>query len=289
MIDIAITGSHARPFLANVEASWNGGAWSTLTTAPLAISFSGTLADQVAGQGALSVRWYDYPAYVYSTQYIGIGDIFIIAGQSNAGEIADNNQAYSHATLKASVNYAGTWRELTAGGGAGSMAKSCWPLVATAYLANQSVPIGFLACGEGSTSITQWQKPGSLYNRITAAKTLLGNAKCLLWQQGETDAGNGMSQVDYQTYLGALVDTVFADTGLKMMISKLQTCSAYTAGQRDTINAGIDYVWDNNANALAGPDFSDYTLTSAVHFQTDAEQAVQGSRWWAAIKAAYSW
>jgi len=285
---MTVKGIYVRTAPEPVEASFNGGAWATISTQayPGINPFTGTLSNQPAGQGSYRTRWTDILTYIQQVSPVGIGDVFLVAGQSNAGEVADNNQAYTHPTLKAGC-YVDGWREL-ATGAALSFTKSCWPLVATQHMANQGVSIGFAPCGEGSTSISDWQKPGALYDRITTVFTALGNAKCLLWQQGETDAGEGMSQLDYQNYLSAFVDSVFADTGLDVMISKLHTCSAYTSGQRDTINAAIDYVWTNNAHALPGPDFSDYT-TATVHFQTDAEIAVQASRWWSAIKAAFGW
>ena len=255
------------------------------TTTPLSV-WSGWLAYAAVGFGAALTP--QQVADMYDDLTGVARQNFVLAGQSNAAEPATNNQAYTHPALKAWSLIGPTLAELDKGA-VGTLSKSCWPLVATSYMAAQNKPILFAGCAEGSTSITAWQKPGVLYSRITTAMGILGWAHCLLWQHGETDAGSGMSTADYQTYLGQFVDDVFADTGLRVMISKLHTCSAaYTAGQQAAINTGIEYVLANNAHALRGPDFSDYT-TATVHFASDTEVAVQGARWWAAIKAAFGW
>lgn len=280
-----LTGGIKTGFTSTWAGSLTNATIGALAAVPLSNVWKGNLAYAALGFGtALSAK---QVADMYDDWSALAQNNFVVAGQSNAGEPAQNNQVYTHPTQKAWVYVSGSFLELDKGA-VGTLSKSCWPLVATSFMAAKNKPVLFTACAEGSTSITQWQKPGTLYSRIITAKAALGWARCVLWQHGETDAGNGMPQEDYQTYLGQFIDDVYADTGWPVMISKLQTCSAYTSEQRDTINAAIIYVLANNPHALPGPDFSDYT-TASVHFYTDAEIAVQANRWWSAIRSAFSW
>ncbi len=95
--NITITGTYSGTLTA-IEASWNGGSYTTIVASPAGGVFSGTLSNQTAGQGMLAVRFTNDTAASSSKSYVGIGDIFVIAGQSNASGRGGNNQSYSSAT-----------------------------------------------------------------------------------------------------------------------------------------------------------------------------------------------
>jgi hypothetical protein len=141
---INITGTVAGGGAHVIEASFNGGAYADIDTSDIDGAFSGTLSSQAQGQGTLTVRKKNNPDSATTVTYVGIGDIFVVAGQSNSTGQGTNNQSYSHATLKAAkYSRAGVWAELTDptdsdGGG------SVWPLIATSYLASQGVPCAFV-------------------------------------------------------------------------------------------------------------------------------------------------
>jgi len=99
--DIAITGWYSGS-PTSIEARFAGGDWTEIDGSPSGGRFSGTLAGQ-SGQGTLEVRFANDTGKSTSVANVGIGDIFVVAGQSNAEGRATNSQSYSHATLKASV------------------------------------------------------------------------------------------------------------------------------------------------------------------------------------------
>lgn len=86
-----------------VEARFNGGAWTTLALVSATRRFDGTLRDQPAGQGTLDERLRERPTEIAHVNETGIGDIFIVAGQSSASGRGIDRQAYQHSTLKASM------------------------------------------------------------------------------------------------------------------------------------------------------------------------------------------
>ena len=67
-----------------MEARFNGGAWADIDTTDVDGAFSGTLADQAEGQGSVEVRRKNDATSAASVAYVGVGDIFVIGGQSNA-------------------------------------------------------------------------------------------------------------------------------------------------------------------------------------------------------------
>jgi hypothetical protein len=237
-----------------------------------------------------------------SAAYVGIGDVLVIAGQSNASGRGTNSQSYSHATLKASLfgnDY--TWRELadptdsiTNQGDAISKETSqaggsLWPLLATSFLADQGVPVAFIPCAKGGTRIADWlpgvnhQDRATLYGSMVY-RALQSGCKAVLWWQGEGDAQDGTSQATYNSRLDSLANEIQADLGVKLMPCKLQNITA--AGETG-INAAIAEAWGDNANVLTGPDLSDIATDDDVHLQTDAKLLDAAGRWWAALQTAF--
>lgn len=292
--DIAINGWYRSGTPTAIEASWNGGAWTVIDAAPAGGTFSGTLAGQSAGQGTLSVRFANDVSITFSTLYVGIGDVFVVAGQSNAGVPATNAQSYSHATLKAGVyaTHNDRWYELANTAYNNTFDKACWPLVATEFLDDQGVPVAFVPTAVGATTISQWQPGGAYYNAMVAQATEVGGIKAVLWQQGESDAIAGTAEATYNSLLDALANGVQASLGVGLMACKIHTCTTYTAENRDKVNNAIATAWGDNANVLQGPDFSAYTPDGNLHFETDADmqkQAGTGAEvgWWDAVEAEF--
>jgi hypothetical protein len=238
--------------------------------------------------------------------------VFICAGQSNMSGRGTNSQSYGHATLRA-VNFKNsyTWQMLidpydTATGQTDSVsadsspaaAGSFIPLLATSYIADRSLPIAFVPCAHGSTTIADWQ-PGAdhndrttLYGSMNYRITQAGGAKAVLWWQGESDAIAGTAEATYNAALDTLANAINSDQGIKLVVCKLQDLSAASGAPDETaVNNAINTAWGDNANVLTGPTFADLTPSSAdgLHFISDAELATVAGRWWTAIETAFGW
>ena len=288
-----------------IEASWKGAAYADIAT-NVTGAFTGSLTGQGQGQGALVVR---LKGTTVSTtiNYVGIGDVFIVAGQSNAsGRGTTSTQVSSHATLKSSIygnDY--QWKMLrnrvddivaqidAVSKDSSVPLGSVWIPIGTAYMTDLSIPCAFVPCAMGGTSITAWQ-PGvdhedrtTLYGSMIYRAKLTG-AKAVLWWQGEQDVVGGMAESTYNTYLDTLADAINTDISVPTIACKLQDLSGYLTGyDESTINAAIGTAWTDNANVLAGPDLSGITPSvDGVHIKTDAEIADAAALWWTAIAAA---
>lgn len=300
---IPITAA-VRHAAANVNASFAGGANQQIAASQKGI-FTANLTGQGNGQGTLQLST---PKRSASQSLVGLGDIFIIAGQSNASGRVTNTKSYSHATLK-SILYGNdyTWKEMadftdSNSGQVDSVSSdsgtygSFWPLVATSYLAARSAPCAFVPCAKGGTTSTQWLPGANHQDRTTlygsmVYRTLQTGAKCILWWQGEQDAYNGVSAATYQSNLATIVAALATDLpGVKFMPCKLQLGNTYSDGNAAQIQTAIANIWAGGySNVVTGPDFSAMRADGGDHFTTDNSANTVASMWWTAIRTAFGW
>lgn len=301
--DIPIVGEISVGGISNIEARFNGGNWQTIAVNVTNI-FKGTLTGQAAGQGVLECRKTRNPNMVFSVEYVGVGDVFIVAGQSNASGRAMNLQSYTHTELRAVLfgnDY--IWKNLvdpvddpagqidkisddTGFGPSGSFV----PLLATELMAETGYPTAFVPCAIGASSITDWLPSddhldqetlfGSMVYRATLTKACM-----VLWWQGETDALAAMNQSTYNEHLDTLANAINADLDIKIMPCQLQACSGISRVDEAEINAAIAEAWADNTNVLEGPDFSDLPSDDDFHLQSDSNLLTAAARWSTAILA----
>ncbi len=317
---IAISGTYTGT-PTTIEASWNGGAFTTIDPAPAGGAYSGNLANQSPGQGTLAVRWSNDHTVTASVTDIGIGDVFVIAGQSNAAGHGNNNQTYAAPALKATFfGYDYHWKQLLdpAGDSTGSIetgvpwsnactspSGSVWPLVATAIMAYTRAPVAFITCAQdgiglvSSSGIATQYIPlptdhqdrttcyGATIYRVLNAGTANGVKGILFWQ-GETDAQNGVTQASYYAGLQTLIAGFRADlSNAPFLNCKWQNSPGLAPpgpSNEVAIWAAIEQGWATIPGNLPGPDLTDlHADGSGVHVESDANLAVAASRWWDAI------
>lgn len=298
--NITITGTYTGTPTA-IEASFNGGAYATIVASPAGGTFSGTLSNQAAGQGTLTVRFTNDTAINATKADIGIGDVFVVAGQSNAEGRGTNARSYSHATLKATVfRQDDAWANgndptdtLTANG-------SPWPLLATLLMAQTGFPVAFIttAAGDSKLYLDTWTEPGAAYTDCvqTIANSGVNDVKAVLWHQGESDANDGVTAVQYAPALSDFLDDLQADTGfsaMKLVCANLgfKTTGSVSREDVDQIRLGQLNAVANDADILPGPMLYDIDLGDGagdgVHFKTDAEMLLLAQRWWRCLYVAF--
>ncbi len=131
----------------------------------------------------------------------GVGEVFLVAGQSYATNTNDQRLAVSERRNRvAAFDVAGgTWRiaddpqPVPDGSDGGSI----WPATGDALVQALDVPVGFVNVAWGGTSSAQWQPGTPLHDRLVAAGRTLGRFRAVLWQQGESDVIEHTSTDDY--------------------------------------------------------------------------------------------
>lgn len=283
-----------------IEARFNGGDWQPIGQAANG-AFSGVLPNQPQGQGALEIRLADAPDVTAAVPYVGIGDVFVIAGQSNASGRGDHPQSAGHDWLKAALfgnDY--LWRELTdpSDSDAGQVDSvsvdfeaggSVWTLVAGHYLNAASVPVAFVPAAKGGSSITAWQPGRDRFDRATLYGSMiyrarLTGAKAVLWWQGETDALDGMAQAEYHRQFGQLATAIRRDLGIPIMPALIHNSMAIPDDGEAAVRRAVVEAADALDTVLLGPDLSDLASDDQYHLRSDTNLQIAAERWWRAMQ-----
>jgi hypothetical protein len=154
------------------------------------------------------------PVLTNTVEHVGVGEVFVIAGQSNSANYGEKKY---HTETGLVAAFSGTNWQLAADPEPGATGKkgSFMPLFGDAMAERFHVPIGIVATGIGSTSVRewlpagvlfsnlpaltrnvvtvgvgQWESSGKIFAGFTARMKQLGpnGFRAILWHQGESDA-----------------------------------------------------------------------------------------------------
>lgn len=131
----------------------------------------------------------------------GVGDVFVVAGQSYATNTNEEKQnvtdTYRRVAAYDLANQAWQIANDPQPTSDKSQFGSIWPIVGDMLVASQQVPIGFANVAYGGTSSTQWLPETDLHNKLIAVGQNLQHFRGVLWQQGESDVIGKASTEDY--------------------------------------------------------------------------------------------
>jgi photosystem II stability/assembly factor-like uncharacterized protein/pimeloyl-ACP methyl ester carboxylesterase len=154
------------------------------------------------------------PVAAATVERVGVGEVFVVAGQSNSANHGAEKQTTK--TGRVAAFDGARWQPANdpqpgASGGGGSFLPPLGDAVAEKF----GVPVGFVACGVGATSVREWlpkgatfpnpptiegnvrkradgswESKGDLYAALVARMKPLGpnGFRAVLWHQGESDA-----------------------------------------------------------------------------------------------------
>lgn len=287
---IAISGTYtvSSGELVAVQVRHAGGSWMTLDAAPAAGAFSGAVT-LPAGVGTLEVRLND-SASTGSVSDVLVGEVFVIAGQSNAQGQGTSAQTYG-GTLGSKRYRAGAWSNTADPVGANTSNGSPYPMLATLLEDELGIPIAFVAGDTvGGTGLlfpdADWSPGGDNYENTVNIVNASGinGARAILWYQGERDASLGRSQTDYQNGLSAMLDAFQADclslSSAKLVAALIGEASA-TDAQINAIRAAVINRWETDADIFPGPTaHAVFDPSDNLHWITVAEME-RLSRMWA--------
>lgn len=313
LADIAVSGTYTGSPTA-IEARFNGGSFATIVASPSAGSFSGTLTGQAQGQGLLTVRFTNDHTVSIITRVVGIGDVFVIAGQSNAVGHGLSAQSYStyNGLIPTSYPQGGVWQIANdpvsngtvpvLGANMATSVGSVWPIVGGSLCNLLGYPVAFIctaADGTGLFSPSNWLEPtGACYTnciaQAAAAGTGSNGVKAVLYYQGETDIMNSVSLANYQTAAANLFAALTANITGSPPVFEAQIAS-YGAplgtGDPTNVRTAQANLW-NTSGVYAGPSGTTPDLGTSgdggasadgVHWKTSADLLVLASRWLSSI------
>ena len=121
----------------------------------------------------------------------GVGDVFIVAGQSYATNTNEEKlqvrDAYRRVSAYDLAKQAWQLANDPQPASDNTQFGSIWPAVGDMLVASQQVPIGFANVAYGGTSSTQWLPETELHKKLIAVGQSLSAFRGVLWQQGESD------------------------------------------------------------------------------------------------------
>ncbi|MDO4856902.1 MAG: sialate O-acetylesterase [Thermoguttaceae bacterium] len=211
-----------------IQVSSDGTTWTDLDVS--GTNYSGSI-DVDSGWHYLDVRAVDESGKVMtstSTNRIGVGDIFITAGQSNSTNCGDAPQSTVSGNVVSLNMTTGKWdvandpQPVTINGkGDGSNRGSTWPAFGDALSEMTGVPVGIVSVGWSGSSVQQWNPANvdtsaegwdeigytagdsTLYGRLALAiQELDGDFSGVLWHQGESNRGD----TNYASKLESLIE-----------------------------------------------------------------------------------
>jgi hypothetical protein len=120
---------------------------------------------------------------------IGVGEVFVIAGQSYAVGANDEltkvddpeGRVVAYDVVKKKWRVANDPQPNVGDGG------TIWPTAGNYLLTLTRVPIGFVNVAVGGTATRQWLPGEKLYDELASAGKTTGRFRAVLWQQGESD------------------------------------------------------------------------------------------------------
>lgn len=275
--------------ISSMEWSWVAdgvaSAWFPLAVQWDDTCFQAQVRLPAGGWYTLRLRDRDDRAKTHEIKYIGVGEVFVVAGQSNA---ANHGEAIMEprSDRVVSLSQDGWQPAKDPQPGASGRRGSFMPTLGDKLVDALGVPIGFVACGLGATSVREWLPAGDTFDR---PPTLEGRVKHLddgrwmsggeafdhfmhrvdalgikgfravLWHQGESDAnqrdpGRTLPGEDYAKMLSRIISATRAQLGWEVPWFVAQT-SYHVPGDEASpdIRRAQASMWKPGL-ALQGPD-----------------------------------
>ncbi len=258
--------------------------WVVVVNAPTNGPFAGILPAVAAGGWyRVEVRAVDAESNVVAAlgvDRVGVGDVIVTAGQSNAACFGSPTQQTFDDHVSAHTLSSGTWRlaadpqpDISGGMGTGG---SAWPRLGSLLVRSNQVPIGFVGLAYGGTSVAQWAPGTPLYQNLTNTLVRFGTngVRAVLWHQGESDSLVPTSAAVYAQTLSNIVFRSRTAAGwlVPWGIAEASFHPSATRAQEEPVAAGQRRLTYTMTNCFRGPRTDDFNLegklSDTVHFNT---------------------
>jgi hypothetical protein len=289
MVTVAGTVEGPQPSAIEVRITHAGRAdsWKHIPVTINGASFQGVVTLPAGGWYRLEVQVLNGDRILAhaTVEHVGVGEIFVVAGQSNSANYGEEKQSIR--TGRAAAFDGKRWQpandpQAGADGGTGSFMPPFGDAIAQRF----DVPVGFIACGIGATSVREWlprgtrfpnpptimnrvrqlpdgewESDGAAFDMFVSRMKTLGpyGFRAVLWHQGESDANQPDSTRTlpgslYTQFLAHLIRSTRNEIGWDAPWFVAQV-SYHVPGDEASpdIRAAQKALWDEGT-ALEGPD-----------------------------------
>lgn len=237
------------------------------------------------------------PQQVFDVKNVGVGEVFITAGQSNSISSGESPQESHELTSLAIMSYGCyEWRHYidknqnkAPNAPKGYFGGSPWASFASKLALKLKVPVAITKLGYGGTNTSQWrpdpsfnlsrvdtdyeptidQMPnGFLYDRLMLGVSRIGKFRAILWHQGEADVGIESSSI-YAENMKKVMDQLNIDTN-QNRIPWFVAIASYVPGRETNARAGsCPHALSTNAPKMA-------IVTAGQQILIDSQNALAG-------------
>lgn len=270
--------------------------WQTIEAAPVGGTFSGALTGVAAG------GWYEVevrsvvggtPSDPVKIGRVGVGDIYICAGQSNSANQGDPVGTPSSDRVSARDSASeNSWvlgaDPMPIAEGTGG---SPWPRLGDLLVAEENVPIGFVSLGRNNSRVIDWNVGTANYGNLLkpAVRSFPQNGfKGFLWHQGEADFST--TAETYRNTLGGIINasrgsSEGANWNFPWYVAEASFQPSSQLNAEERVTAGQRKVAFSLGNVFLGSDTNDFHLEGrswdGVHFNAAGLQ--EHARQWAEV------
>ena len=227
---------------------------------------------------------------------VGVGEVFVVAGQSNAANYGGDDGA---GILKCEEDRAaaygnGGWHP--AGDpmpGATGEGGSPWCPLADMLVASLDLPVAIASVAVGGASMASWLPGGENHRRLEAVLDELGphGVRAVLWHQGETDNGSGTTADEYYDGMKRIIESASESAGYPVRWCVAQASFVPVMHKpppvlSQAVRDAQQRLWRDGL-ACQGPDTDDlvgpkYRRADQIHFSR-AGLIAHGQRWFAMV------
>ena len=242
--------------------------WQTIDASPTGGNFYGVLTNVPAG------GWYQLevrtmisgvPGGIAVMEKVGVGDIYVTAGQSNSvnssppGYIPSDDRISARSSLTEDTwvfaqDPVPTFNSGDAGWG------SVWTRLGDMLADAEDIPIGFHVVGVGATRVSQWNP--NLYNsqiKPAVQSFPVNGFRAILWHQGEHDGSFSTPAASYAADLQSVIAMSRTDAGWNVPWYVAEA-SYWSALQREPVVAGQRMAIHGDPFTFFGENTEDFAI-----------------------------
>jgi hypothetical protein len=300
----------AKADLGKVATRGKAADWTTIAQGPAIAEgkFSGKLSLEAGGWYVISIRALRGKQVIATGTItkVGVGEVFITAGQSNSANYGTERQAAKDDRVVYFNDLDKNHRETGATfipaedpipGGAGK-GGSPWALLGDHIVKSQQVPVCFESCMLVYASSKSWHPGGGLHKDLIKGVTHYGKhgVRAVLWHQGESDSIGNVPAQTYCDNLTRIIEALDKEAGYEIPWFVAQASfhphPKATAAAQEQVAKGQHLLWERGI-AHKGPNTDDLGPEyrhkwDKVHFNQRG-LTTHAQRWFEALAAEYKW
>jgi len=258
--------------------------------------FTGKISLKAGGWYVISVRARRGKDVIAESKImkVGVGDVFVTAGQSNSANFGNPRQAAGDGRV---VYYNGkkfipAKDPIPGGCGGGG---SIWPILGDRIAKSQQVPVCFRSASLTWTEVKSWMPPGTrLYKNLAkcVGEFEKNGVLAVLWHQGESDSLARTLGETYCKRLKTIIESLNKDAGydIPWFVAQASFHPGSKKPQEDEVARGQQLLWKKGIahKGAVTDDLGKKYRSDGVHFN-QLGLTTHAERWFKALADVYKW